>query len=103
MAEKLSVHRLAGDLPEPKAYPTLGWKAGVEFSYHFCDYFGVVANFAFQDKFTGYYTYRLHQNEFGAMSYRHNYLGLEFSYSHCFKTREERIKRRLDKCAQEGD
>ena len=245
VAEKLSVHRLAGDLPEPKAYPTLGWKAGVEFSYHFCDYFGVsagldmgttsqfafreyctefdmpeilqggyfpkksrdhchslqipiklefhypikqsrwsvygrigvnlidvlqatyylasgrrqevademcwkirfgyydnsdcyqfffdangyklkvdaqlnlgiyyqlpyrdllrfgvVANFAFQDKFTGYYTYRLHQNEFGAMSYRHNYMGLEFSYSHCFKTREERIKKRLDKYAQEGN
>lgn len=40
VAEKLSVHRIVGDLPEPKAYPTLGWKAGLEFSYHFCDYFG---------------------------------------------------------------
>ena len=236
VAEKLSVHRIAGDLPEPKAYPTLGWKAGLEFSYHFCDYFGfsvgldigttsqlafrqyctelypmerfreqyfpikaqdrkyslqipvkmefslpirqsrwslygriginlvdvfqatyyavrpdpdiaeamcrmifygdeahdcsfylydwngyklkvdaqlnlgvyyqlpyrdllrfgVVANLAFQDKFSGYYKYRLHHGEYGSMTYRHNYLGVELGYIHCFKTRKERIMKKTE-------
>lgn len=238
VAEKLSVHRIAGDLPEPKAYPTLGWKAGLEFSYHFCDYFGfsvgldigttsqfafreyytefdlpeilqgdyfpikdrirfhslqipiklefhvpikqshwsvygrigvnlidvlqatyyvasgrnpmvaeemcwtirygyyddsdcfqflydwngyklkvdaqlnlgvyyqlpyrdllrfgVVANLAFQDKFSGYYKYRLHHGEYGSMTYRHNYLGIELGYIHCFKTRKERVMKKME-------
>ncbi len=236
VAEKMCVHRIAGDLPEPKAYPALGWKAGLEFSYHFCDYFGfsvgldigttsqlafrqyctelfpmenfrehffpikaqdrryslqipikmefslpikqsrwslygriginlidiiqatyyavrsdpdvaeamcrmifygdeahdcsfylydangyklkvdaqlnlgvyyqlpyhdllrfgVVANLAFQDKFSGYYKYRLHHNEYGSMTYRHNYLGIELGYIHCFKTRKERIMKKIE-------
>ena len=238
VAEKLSVHRIAGDLLEPKAYPALGWKAGLEFSYHFCDYFGVsagldigtssqfafreyctefdfpailqgsyfplksrgrfhslqipikldfhipikqshwsvygrigvnlidvlqatyyvasgrnpmvaeemcwkirygyyddsdcfqflydwngyklkvdaqlnlgvyyqlpyrdllrfgvVANLAFQDKFSGYYKYRLHHGEYGSMTYRHNYLGVELGYIHRFKTRKERVMKKME-------
>lgn len=51
---------------------------------------GIVANFAFRDKLVGYYKYRDFDNEFGAMSYRHNYIGLEAAYIHSFKTRAQR-------------
>jgi len=52
--------------------------------------FGISANLAFQDKFQGFYTYTHQENEYGAMSYRHNHIGLDFAYIHYFKNRQQR-------------
>lgn len=51
---------------------------------------GLVGNFSFRDRFQGYYSHKLQENELGSLSYRHNYIGLEAAYIHCFKTRAQR-------------
>ena len=43
-----------------------------------------VFNYAFKDCLRGYYDYS-HGDSWGAVSYRHNYIGLEIAYIHCFK------------------
>ena len=55
---------------------------------------GLAANLAFRDRFTGFYdSYDngLHSN--GALSYRHNTIGLEFSYIHCFRNKAQRERK----------
>lgn len=33
----------------------------------------------------------------GVLNYRHNHIGLEIAYIHCFKTNEQRVKRLIMK------
>lgn len=40
VAQKMSVTPTHGQWPVPTAHATMGWKTGVEFSYHFARYFG---------------------------------------------------------------
>lgn len=47
-------------------------------------------NYSFKDRLYGYYSYPLNGSG-GTMSYRHNYIGFELSYIHCFRTRAQRI------------
>lgn len=50
------------------------------------------ANIAFRDKAQGYYKYDTAHLSSGALCYRHNYLGLEVAYAHCFKPHKSRDK-----------
>lgn len=50
----------------------------------------VLANVAFKDRFQGWYEYLLQDDAYGALSYRHNHIGLELAYIHSFKTRAQR-------------
>lgn len=50
----------------------------------------ICANIAFRDKAQGYYEYRTANPSSGALCYRHNYLGLEVAYIHCFKPRKSK-------------
>ena len=50
----------------------------------------VLANVAFKDRFQGWYEYLLQDDAYGALSYRHNHIGLELAYIHSFKTRAGR-------------
>jgi len=52
--------------------------------------FGVSTNIAFRDKLHGYYQFQNEGNAGGTLSYRHNLIGLEFGYIHCFRTKEQR-------------
>lgn len=52
--------------------------------------FQAVFNYSFKDRMTGKYTYLATPNECGTISYRHNYIGLELAYIHCFKTKAQR-------------
>ncbi len=53
--------------------------------------FQAVFNYSFKDRMTGKYTYMaLMPYEYGTISYRHNYIGLELAYIHCFKTKAQR-------------
>lgn len=52
--------------------------------------FGVSTNIAFRDKLQGYYQFQNEGNAGGTLSYRHNLIGLEFGYIHCFRTKEQR-------------
>ncbi len=47
----------------------------------------ITSNLAFKDRLSGSYSYR---GESGTLSYRNNYLGLELSYIHCFRTKEQK-------------
>jgi hypothetical protein len=52
--------------------------------------FGLVANFALCNKYSGEYSVNeqrgvMYDLEVGSISYRHNCYGLEFAYIHCFK------------------
>lgn len=49
------------------------------------------ANIAFRDKAQGYYVYHTPKPSSGALCYRHNYLGLEVAYIHCFKPHKKRV------------
>ena len=57
----------------------------------------VAANFAFRDKIRGFYQFRYEGNTGGVLNYRHNHIGLEIAYIHCFKTKEQRVKRLIMK------
>ncbi len=46
VSQKISVTPTHGQWPIPAAHATMGWKTGVEFSYHFVRYFGVSLGFA---------------------------------------------------------
>ncbi len=50
----------------------------------------ITSNYSFRDKLQGEYNYK---NETGAITYRHNYMGLELSYIHCFRTKEQKEAR----------
>ncbi len=50
----------------------------------------ITSNLAFKDRLQGSYSYRY---ESGKLSYRNNYLGLELSYIHCFRTKEQKEAR----------
>lgn len=50
----------------------------------------VTSNLVFKDRLNGSYSY---QGENGTLSYRNNYLGLELSYIHCFRTKEQKEAR----------
>ena len=53
--------------------------------------FQAVFNYSFKDRMTGKYTYlNSTPYECGTISYRHNYIGLELAYIHCFKTKAQR-------------
>ena len=56
----------------------------------------LIGNFSFNDKLKGIYEYPL-ANTSGTMSYRHNYIGLELSYIHCFRTKAQRAAWRESK------
>ncbi|MDR1345818.1 MAG: hypothetical protein LBK03_03850 [Bacteroidales bacterium] len=45
--QKCSYVALSGSDPAPKALWTSGWEAGMEFSYHFAKYLGIVAGISF--------------------------------------------------------
>ncbi len=47
----------------------------------------ITSNLAFKDRLQGTYSYL---GENGDLSYRNNYLGLELSYIHCFRTKEQK-------------
>ena len=47
--------------------------------------FSILANYSFKDTFHGEYTFLLVDNAYGAYSYRHNHIGFELAYVHCFK------------------
>ncbi len=49
-----------------------------------------VFNYSFKDRMTGQYTYLASPNEHDTISYRHNYIGLELAYIHCFKTKAQK-------------
>ncbi len=48
---------------------------------------------------TGKYTYLDSPYESGTISYRHNYIGLELAYIHCFKTKAQRAAAKAKKQA----
>lgn len=50
----------------------------------------VLANVAFKDRFQGWYEYLLQDDVYGAFAYRHNHIGLELAYIHCFRTKAQR-------------
>lgn len=56
----------------------------------------LIGNFSFNDKLKGIYEYPL-ANTSGTMSYRHNHIGLELAYIHCFRTKAQRAARRESK------
>ena len=47
----------------------------------------ITSNYTFRDKLQGEYSYN---GASGAITYRHNYMGLELSYIHCFRTKEQK-------------
>ena len=55
--------------------------------------FGIAANLAFRDKLQGYYQFQNEGNAGGTLSYRHNHIGFEFGYIHCFRTKEQKAAR----------
>ncbi len=57
----------------------------------------VLANVAFKDRFQGYYVYLLHEDSDGTFAYRHNHIGLELAYIHCFRTKAQRAAWRASK------
>ncbi len=50
----------------------------------------ITSNYTFRDRLQGKYSYN---GEEGALTYRHNYMGLELSYIHCFRTKEQKAAR----------
>lgn len=56
----------------------------------------LIGNFSFNDKLKGNYEYPL-ANTSGTMSYRHNHIGLELAYIHCFRTKAQRAAWRASK------
>ena len=41
LAQRMTVVTIGQNYPAPMSDPTLGWQAGLEFSYHFAKYYGV--------------------------------------------------------------
>lgn len=58
---------------------------------------GIAANLAFRDNLRGLYQFQEENNTGGMLSYRHNHIGLEFAYIHCFKTKAQRMERSMKK------
>ncbi len=52
--------------------------------------FSILANYSFKDTFHGEYTFLLVDNAYGAYSYRHNHIGFELAYVHCFKKKSQK-------------
>lgn len=50
-----------------------------------------VFNYAFKDCLRGYYDYP-QGDSWGVISYRHNYIGLEIAYVHCFKKKGHKFE-----------
>lgn len=53
----------------------------------------VLANYSFKDTFHGEYTFLLVDNAYGAYSYRHNHIGFELAYVHCFKKKARKTSK----------
>ena len=53
----------------------------------------VAANIAFRDGIRGAYQFQKEHNAGGTLNYRHDHLGLEIAYIHCFKTKSQRQDR----------
>ena len=54
--------------------------------------FSILANYAFKDKFQGYYRYLYDKESYGTLNYRHNHIGFELAYVHCFEKRTKKSK-----------
>lgn len=46
-AQSMNAMNVAGSCPQPATAPAMGWKSGVELSYHFLDYVGVSVGFTY--------------------------------------------------------
>lgn len=79
----------AQDLKNGKIAVDLQLKAGLYYKLPYSDLirFGIVSNLSFTDRLQGEYHYSS-TNISGTKSYRHNYLGIEFGYIHCFTTKK---------------
>ena len=54
--------------------------------------FSILANYSFKDTFHGEYTFLQVDNAYGSQCYRHNHIGFEFAYVHCFEKRTKKSK-----------
>lgn len=62
--------------------------------------FSVLANYATKDTFHGMYEFLQIENAFGSYCYRHNHVGLELAYIHCFRKKTNDGKRKQNKGLQ---
>lgn len=79
LAQKMTVVAIGTNYPEPISSPTLGWQAGLEFSYHFAKYYGVSIGLDF-GTIAQYRRWRWDGDGYmpiGPANARHSYLGFQ--------------------------
>ena len=72
VAQKMTTVTVSGETPAPESHATMGWKTGVEISYHFANYFGASIGVAYgtvaqyrYDIFTSSNNLGIQDNRFG--------------------------------------
>lgn len=78
-----------GDVDDNKPNVSMQLRLGTYYRLPYNDLLrlAITSNLAFKDRLQGSYSY---QGENGTLSYRNNSLGLELSYIHCFRTKEQK-------------
>lgn len=76
---------LVGDYEKPKI--DLQLKAGAYYRLPYNDLIrlSLLMNVSFEDRLKGNYQYLQVPDAYGDLAYRHNFIGLELAYIHCFK------------------
>ena len=87
--ESENFHLWITDRKFEKINATMQMRLGVYYRLPYNDLLrmSITSNYTFRDKLQGSYKYK---DESGALTYRHNYMGLELSYIHCFHTKEQK-------------
>ena len=82
-AEAMDLEELDGDKIRADLQLNLGFY--YRLPYNDLIRFSILANYSFKDTFHGDYTFLQVDNAYGTYSYRHNHIGFELAYVHCFK------------------